>query len=95
LEIEAVVHTGDLLESFGMMKIRRMTISDVQLGMKLSRQAGWNQTESDWMRFLKMEPEGCFVAELAGRSVGTTNTCVFDSTAWIAMVLVDVDFRGR
>jgi hypothetical protein len=24
-----------------------MTIDDVELGLKLSRQAGWNQTESD------------------------------------------------
>ncbi len=72
-----------------------MAIDDVQLGLKLTRQAGWNQTESDLLRFLKMEPEGCFVAEFGGRSVGTTTTCVFDSIAWIAMVLVDVDFRGK
>jgi GNAT superfamily N-acetyltransferase len=95
LEIEAVVNIVDLIEFTEMIEIRRMIINDIQLGMKLSRQAGWNQTEPDWLRFLKMEPDGCFVAELAGRSVGTTNTCVFDSTAWIAMVLVDVDFRGR
>ncbi len=72
-----------------------MTINDVQFGLKLTRQAGWNQVESDWLRFLKMEPEGCFVADLAGRSVGTTTTCIFESTAWIAMVLVDVDVRGK
>lgn len=78
-----------------MIQIRQMTIDDVQLGLRLTRQAGWNQTESDLLRFLKMEPEGCFVAELDGRSVGTTGTCVFDSTAWIAMVLVEVETRGK
>ena len=72
-----------------------MTIDDVQLGLKLTRQVGLNQTESDWQRFLKMETDGCFVAELAGHSVGTTTTCVFDSTAWIAMLIVDVDYRDK
>ena len=65
-----------------------MTIDDLRLGLRLTRQAGWNQTESDWLRFIDMEPEGCFVAELNGSSVGTTTTCIFDKVAWIAMVLV-------
>ena len=95
LENMAIKPAGNLIESAKMIKIRQMTIDDVQLGLKLTRQAGWNQTEPDLLRFLKMEPEGCFVAEFGGRSVGTTTTCVFDSTAWIAMVLVDVDVRGK
>jgi hypothetical protein len=41
-----------------------MTIDDVQFGLGLSRQANWNQTESDSLRFLKMQPDGCFLAEL-------------------------------
>ncbi len=77
------------------MKIRRMTIDDLPLGLRLARQAGWNQMESDWRRFLSMEPEGCFVAEMDGASVGTTTTCVFDGVAWIAMVLVDKSVRSR
>jgi len=72
-----------------------MTIDDLGLGIKLSGQAGWNQTEADWRRFIKLEPEGCFVGELNGRSVGTTTTCVFRKTAWIAMVLVDVNARHK
>ena len=72
-----------------------MTIDDLELGLRLSRQAGWNQTESDWLRFMDMEPDGCFVAELNGCSVGTTTTCIFDKVAWIAMVLVDKDSRGQ
>ena len=76
-----------------MITIRRMTIGDLGLGMKLSAQAGWNQTEADWRRFVELEPEGCFVGELNGRSAGTTTACVFRKTAWIAMVLVDVNAR--
>jgi GNAT superfamily N-acetyltransferase len=78
-----------------MITIRRMTIDDLGLGIKLSGQAGWNQTEADWRRFIELEPEGCFVGELNGRSVGTTTTCVFRKTAWIAMVLVGVNARHK
>jgi len=75
--------------------IRPMTVADLSRGLELSRQAGWNQIESDWRRFLDLEPEGCFVAELDGAPVGTTTTCIFGSVAWIAMVLVDVGARRQ
>ncbi|MFZ2148361.1 MAG: GNAT family N-acetyltransferase [Sedimentisphaerales bacterium] len=77
-----------------MIEIRLMTTDDLELGLRLTKQAEWNQTESDWLRFMSMEPAGCFVAELNGASVGTTTTCVFGRVAWIAMVLVDVNARG-
>ena len=76
-------------------RIRMMTVDDVVLGLRLSRQAGWNQTEADWQRLLSFEPKGCFVAELDGCAVGTTTTCVLGRVAWIAMVLVDQDARGK
>ena len=78
-----------------MIEIRQMTINDLRLGLGLSRQAGWNQTESDWLRFMNMEPEGCFAAELDGHPAGTTTTCIFENVAWIAMVLVDKESRGH
>jgi len=78
-----------------MIRIRTMTVRDVPLGMRLKEQAGWNQTEADWRRVLALEPEGCFVAEMAGRRVGTTATSVFDSVGWLSLVLVDASVRGR
>jgi GNAT superfamily N-acetyltransferase len=78
-----------------MIRIRRMTIADIPLGMRLKTEAGWNQTEADWRRFLAMEPKGCFVAEYKDEPIGTTTTCVFGKVAWIAMVLVDERIRGR
>src|SRR5262249_13322560 len=35
------------------------------------------------------------VAELDGTPVGTVTTCRFGAVAWIAMMLVDAQFRGR
>jgi len=75
--------------------IRVMKVEDIELGLRLSRQARWNQTEADWLRFMHFEPNGCFVAELDGCAIGTTTTCVLGSVAWIAMVLVDVNARGQ
>jgi GNAT superfamily N-acetyltransferase len=74
---------------------RTMTAGDVPLGMMLKDQAGWNQVEADWLRFLAMEPEGCVVAEWEGRPVGTTATTVLGDVGWIAMVLVEKAVRGR
>ncbi len=51
--------------------------------------------EADWRRFLEMQPDACFVAEFDGVSLGTAVGCMFGSVAWIAMVLVDAEFRGR
>jgi GNAT superfamily N-acetyltransferase len=72
-----------------------MTATDLPLGMHLSTQAGWNQTELDWRRALAMQPAGCFVAEWGGTPVGTTTTAIFGPVAWVAMVLVDEAVRGR
>ncbi len=78
-----------------MICIRRMTAHDLPLGMRLKSQAGWNQTQADWRRFLAMQPEGCLVAELDGVAVGTGAVTAFESVAWISMVLVEQSVRGR
>jgi GNAT superfamily N-acetyltransferase len=77
------------------LNFRRMTAADIPFGMRLKDQERWNQTEADWQRYLDLEPDGCFVAELANEPVATTTTCVFGTVAWIAMVLVDAQLRGR
>lgn len=72
-----------------------MSPSDLPAAMRLSREAGWNQVEGDWLRFLSIEPEGCFVAESDGVVVGTTVGCTFGTVAWVAMVLVAPAERGQ
>lgn len=70
-----------------------MTVADVPRGMRLKALAGWNQTEADWRRFLRLQPDGCFVAEVEGLVVGTVAAFIFGDVAWIAMVLVDPQYR--
>jgi len=78
------------------MQLRLMSRTDIPAGMRLKDIAGWNQTPADWERFLRASPAGCFVAEAEGKVVGTATTIVYEGRfAWIGMVLVDPDYRGR
>ncbi len=78
------------------MNLRLMTPADIPAGMRLKDIAGWNQTRTDWERFLRASPEGCFAAEVGGAVVGTATTMVYEGRfAWIGMVLVDPEHRGR
>jgi GNAT superfamily N-acetyltransferase len=73
-----------------------MTRADIPAGMRLKDLAGWNQTSDDWKRFLETSPDGCFVAEVDGQVCGTVTTISFENRfAWIGMVLVDPEYRGR
>jgi GNAT superfamily N-acetyltransferase len=76
--------------------IRMMTLADTSAGMRLKEMAGWNQTEQDWHRFLEANSDGCFVAEWNGQVAGTVATIIYSNVlAWIGMVLVDRQFRGK
>lgn len=69
--------------------LRRMTPADVAFAMELKNLAGWNQTERDWQGYLAFEPDGCFVAERAGRPAGTATSLRYGpQLGWIGMVLV-------
>lgn len=78
-----------------MIQIRMMQRDDLEAGMRLKEQAGWNQTVDDWRRMLDLEPGGGWAAVHHGQVVGTVTTCRFGRVAWIAMMLVDSDQRGR
>src|SRR5262249_4097975 len=75
--------------------IRPMTVADIPGGMKLKEQNLWNTLPEDWRRQLDLEPEGCFVAETEGAVIGTACACIFDTVAWVNLVLVDRIQRGR
>ena len=52
-----------------MIHIRPMGRTDLPLGMRLGQQAGWNQTEADWLRQLELPASACFVAEVDAAAV--------------------------
>lgn len=80
----------------GHMQLRVMTTQDIPGGARLNTIVGWNQTKTDWSRFLNDSPDGCFVMEDSGKIVGTAATISYEARfAWIGMVLVDPDYRNR
>ena len=76
--------------------IRPFTEHDVAAALRLCRSAGWNQLDSDWSRLIRYEPDGCWVAEVGSRLVGTVTTTRYGQhLAWIGMMLVDPEYRRR
>jgi ribosomal protein S18 acetylase RimI-like enzyme len=74
--------------------VRRMTAADIPFADEVRACARWNQTPRDWQGYLSFEPEGCFVAEAAGRPAGTAMAISYEGRiGWIGMVLVHPDFR--
>jgi predicted N-acetyltransferase YhbS len=79
-----------------MVTIRRLAVDDIGAAQRLREQAGWNQTDHDWRRLLAWSPHGCWVAEDAGRVVGTTAVAIYGlRVAWIGMVLVEIAHRRQ
>jgi len=77
-------------------EIRLLGESDLPAALRLKVLAHWNQTENDWRRLIKLEPNGCFCATDNGEVVATTTTTTYGrELAWIGMVLVDPAYRRR
>jgi len=75
-------------------EVRLLRKSDLPAALRLKELAQWNQTENDWLRLLRLEPNGCFCATMDGDVVGTTTTTTYrPELAWIGMVLVDPERR--
>ena len=75
-------------------EVRLLEEVDIAAAVRLKELARWNQTEDDWRRLLRLEPNGCFCATVRGRVVGTTTTTTYGrDLAWIGMVLVDTNYR--
>jgi predicted N-acetyltransferase YhbS len=75
-------------------EIRFLRESDIPAALRLKELAQWNQTENDWLRLLRLEPNGCFCATIDGDVVATTTTTTYGhELAWIGMVLVDPKCR--
>jgi GNAT superfamily N-acetyltransferase len=74
--------------------IVELGIGDVQAGLVLSTEAGWNQNEADWRFFLT---QGVVFGMRDGqRLVATAALLPYSAgNAWISMVLVTADFRRR
>jgi predicted GNAT family N-acyltransferase len=72
-----------------------MQKSDLDFCDELRRLAGWNQRREDWMMYLRLAAEGCFIAEMDDRPVGTATTIDYEKKiGWIGMLIVHPSCRG-
>src|SRR5260370_12446812 len=75
-------------------EVRLLREADIPAALRLKELEQWNQTESDWRRLLRLQPNGCFCATIGGNVVATTTTTTYGrELAWIGMVLVDPECR--
>ncbi len=76
--------------------LRPMQLGDISGAMRLSAAEGWNQSEKDW-KFLIENPQNiCMLAICDEKIIGTTTAINYSNqVAWIGMVLVDAEYRGR
>jgi len=76
--------------------MRQLHPGDIQDLLRLSRDAGWNQSAADWSRVLELAPTGCWGIEVEGGIVATaTLVCYGTQLAWVGMVLTDARYRGN
>src|SRR5688572_27885492 len=76
--------------------LRPMEANDVAGAMKLSNEAGWNQTEKDWKLLIENPQNVCILAEHDKEIIGTTTAINYaNQIAWIGMVLVTKEYRGQ
>jgi ribosomal protein S18 acetylase RimI-like enzyme len=79
-----------------MVTIRPLTIEDIGQAIQLSHAERWNQTEKDWQLLIQNPQNTCLAAELDGKLIGTSTAINYNNlVAWIGMVLVNKQFRGR
>ena len=77
-------------------KLRKMVLSDMDSLMKLKDAEGWNQLEKDWALLINYQESVNLVAVLDDHIVGTITAINYANTvAWIGMMLVDREYRGR
>ena len=76
--------------------IEELHEADLDDAVALSTGEGWNQTDADWRRLLRLGPGGCFAARVDGRLLGTVTTTIYDrALAWIGMMIVHPGARRQ
>lgn len=79
-----------------MVSLKTLSIRDIPQAMELSCAEGWNQTEKDWKFLVESPGNICLAVEDNGKIVATATVMNYDNrVAWIGMVLVEKDHRGK
>lgn len=55
----------------------------------------WGDTTSDIKRMFNYEPDGCFIAEVNGESVGHVFSISYGRLGWIGLLIVRAEYRRK
>ncbi len=77
------------------LEVRRFTLDDIPFGKMLTDGEEWHRATSDWVRLVRLEPEGAFLAVDDGIPAGTAAAVIFGELAWIHSVIVLKELRHR
>lgn len=78
-----------------MTKIRGMKPDDISFAIRLTNTERWGFTRRDFLRLLRLDTRGCFVAIKQNRRIGIITTTKYDDLAWIGNVIVAKAVRGQ
>ena len=76
-------------------EVRVLRRRDVSWAIRLTDLEQWGYTRGDFERLIALEPEGCFVAVVAGKRAGITCSTTYGKLAFIGAVIVHPEMRGK
>ena len=75
--------------------VRPFRPDDIGFTSAQTAQVGWDTTAELFSVCLAHDPDGCFIAEADGRSVGLVTTTRYQRQAWIGNLIVVPECRRR
>jgi len=77
------------------LNIRQMSSSDLDFALSLTTLEGWSSTKQDFEELLQFNPNGSFIGEVDGESVGMVCTVNYGEIGFIANLIVQNIYRGQ
>ncbi|MDD3626802.1 MAG: GNAT family N-acetyltransferase [bacterium] len=78
-----------------MLKNLIMSERDVPFAVELTKHEGWNYSEDDFLRLLKLNPSGCFVSWKDANRAGIVTTSIYGTYAFIGTLIVKQEYRKQ
>jgi len=75
--------------------IRSFTKGDIDFAHEMTEIEKWNNTRKDIERMFKLNPSGCFVAEVKGKRVGHVFSVRYGKLGWIGFLIVRAEYRVK
>ena len=75
--------------------IRSFTKGDIDFAHEMTEIEKWNNTRKDIERMFKLNPSGCFVAEVKGKRIGHVFSVRYGELGWIGFLIVRAEYRAK